>query len=372
MTLATEKTRLVSPPPESPTKRARAVARRVLCLLGGFVLFVAALQLMKSGASALEPALSGSAFTDNAWSTLGLGWLGSCLVLSGSPIAASALSLLDGGAINWTDAFTMITGSRLGAAFVVLVAGTIYALRHTARGGRRPPLSIGVVALFVTAVAYVPAAAIGFGLLKVGALGTVAVSGPGTPGVAFSLTDAALGWVAPLAGSVLPGPLLFPLGVAVLLLGFRVFDGGMPRVKGDRFAGHTDAWFTRKWAMFGLGCLVCLLTLSVSVSLTVLVPLVARRHLRLKDTIPYVAGANITTLADTFVAAGVLGNQHAIQVVAAITVAVAVWTLTLLVAAYPLLQRACLRVAALVLASRKTLLACCVALLGVPLVLIAV
>ena len=47
-----------------------------------------------------SPRSTGSIFTDNAWSTLGLGWLGACIVLSGSPIAASALTLLDGGAIN--------------------------------------------------------------------------------------------------------------------------------------------------------------------------------------------------------------------------------------------------------------------------------
>ena len=65
----------------------------------GLFLFVTALGLMKAGAQALVPALR-SIFTDNAWSTLGLGWLGACIVLSGSPIAASALTLLDGGAID--------------------------------------------------------------------------------------------------------------------------------------------------------------------------------------------------------------------------------------------------------------------------------
>ena len=32
--------------------------------------------------------LKGSVFTDNAWSTLGLGWLGALIVMSGSPVAA--------------------------------------------------------------------------------------------------------------------------------------------------------------------------------------------------------------------------------------------------------------------------------------------
>ena len=55
--------------------------------------------------------------------------------------------------------------------------------------------------------------------------------------------------------------------------------------------------------MFFLGCGVCLLALSVSVALTVLVPMVANGRLRRANTLPYIAGANITTLADTLVAA---------------------------------------------------------------------
>ena len=69
--------------------------------------------------------------------------------------------------------------------------------------------------------------------------------------------------------------------------------------------------------MFGLGCLVAFLTLSVSVALTLLVPLVANGYLKREDTIPYIAGANITTLADTLVAAVILGNPDAVRVVLA-------------------------------------------------------
>ncbi len=116
-------------------KRVSHTMRIVYFLLGLF-LFVTALGLMKAGAQALVPTLEGSIFTDNAWSTLGLGWLGACIVLSGSPVAASALTLLDGGAIDQLQAFTMLTGSRLGAAFVVLVVGAIYAARRRGSAGR--------------------------------------------------------------------------------------------------------------------------------------------------------------------------------------------------------------------------------------------
>ena len=65
---------------------------------------------MKQGATSLIPTLEGSIFTDNAWSALGVGWLGACIVLSGSPVAASSLTLLDGGAINRSESFAMLTG----------------------------------------------------------------------------------------------------------------------------------------------------------------------------------------------------------------------------------------------------------------------
>ena len=68
------------------------------------------------------------------------------------------------------------------------------------------------------------------------------------------------------------------------------------------------------------------LTLSVSVALTLLVPLVANGYLKREDTIPYIAGANITTLADTLVAAILLGNPDAVRVVLAEVIGVAIVT----------------------------------------------
>ena len=46
----------------------------------------------------------------------------------------------------------MLTGSRLGAAFVVLVVGVIYALRQPGAAGRRAPISIGILSLLMTMV----------------------------------------------------------------------------------------------------------------------------------------------------------------------------------------------------------------------------
>lgn len=349
--------------------RRRSPGVRLTYLVAGIGLFVTALGLMREGATALVPALEGSVFTDNAWSTLGLGWLGACVVLSGSPVAASALALLDGDAISRTQAFTMLAGSRLGAAFVVLVVGVVYALRRRGTGGRRAPISIGILALLMTALVYVPGAVVGYALLDGGVFDGFDI---GTSPRLTSLTDTVFGWAVDLAAEALPGWLLFPAGVVVLLIGFQLFDRVLPSIGSHQLQDRADAWYTRKWPMFALGCGVTVLTLSVSVSLTLLVPLVAKGYLRRANTLPYIAGANITTLVDTLVAAVLLGNQDGVRVVVAVTVAVTVWTLALLAMAYPVLRRFCLAVAAGAVRSPARLAAFTVVLLGVPLSLIAV
>jgi Na+/phosphate symporter len=352
-----------------PVRRRAGRFARAGYLLVGLGLFVTALGLMKAGAAELIPALEGSVFTDSAWSTLGFGWLGACIVLSGSPVAASALALLDGGAIDVTESFTMLTGSRLGAAFVVLVAGTVYALRHATGDGRRAPISIGVLSLLMTMATYVPGALIGYVLLHRGVFDGLDI---GTSPELTSATDTAFGWAVDLTRDVLPDWGLFPVGLAVLIAGFSVFDRVLPDVGGGEVGERQDGWYDRKWPMFLLGCGVCLLTLSVSVALTVLVPLVARGYLRRANTLPYIAGANITTLADTLVAAILLGNQDAVRVVATVTASVTVWTLLLLAFCYPLLRRACLGAARLILDSPPRLVGFVGLLFAVPVALIVV
>lgn len=352
--------------PEIPRS---SLAVRIVFLVVGIGLFVTALGLMRRGATELIPALEGSIFTDNAWSTLGLGWLGACVVLSGSPVAASSLALLDGGAIDRTQAFTMLTGSRLGAAFVVLVVGVVYALRRQGAGGRRAPISIGILALLMTAVVYIPGSLIGFAVLDGGLLDGFDI---GTSPRLTSLTDTLFGGTVDVVAGVLPGWLLFPVGVVVLLAGFKLFDRVLPSVGSHQLEDRADAWYTRKWPMFALGSAVTVLTLSVSVSLTLLVPLVAKGYLRRANTLPYIAGANITTLVDTLVAAVLLGNQDGVRVVVAVTVAVAMWTLVLLAVAYPALRKLCLAVASGAVRSPSRLAGFAVVLLGVPLALILV
>ena len=266
------------------------------------LLFIFALRALVLSAGALIGVLDllGAEGTLNL---VGLGWLGSYLVLSGSPIAATSLTLLDAGVLNQTEAFGQLVGSRIGASFIVLVVGFVYYLR-----GRRLPDSVhvGVVAFLVTVTTWIPIAL----------LGLVALEGGWFDGLEYgavapltSLIDSLYDPVLNPAREALPDALLFFGGVFLLLAALRLFDSVLPSPENtsDRLAAG-PAWLHGRWSMFALGAGVTLVTLSVAVSLTLLVPLALRGAIRRNAIIPYVLGANITTFADTLFAAAALEN----------------------------------------------------------------
>jgi sodium-dependent phosphate cotransporter len=306
---------------------------KLLSFVVAIFLFVLAIQLMKSGAKALAPNLNGSFPVDNPVSTLGLGWIGAYLVLSGSPVAAVALSLFAAGALNELQAFTMLSGSRLGASFIVLLVGFLYAMKSR---NRRESTGMGVLALSLTAVVYVPGMLLGYAILRSGLISGIDwTAGAEVEGV----IERVWGPMLNLAKDNMPGWLLFPVGLIVILISFKFLDRVLPQIDARQAARGKLHWLKRPWPMFLLGCLVALLTLSVSVALTVMVPLAAKGYIDRREAMPYIMGANITTLADTLVAAMILGRPEGVQVVLAEAIAVALITMFYLVFLYRPLQR---------------------------------
>jgi sodium-dependent phosphate cotransporter len=326
------------------------VPLKVAMFVVALFLFVLAIQLMKEGAKALAPVVSESPLFSNAVSTLGAGWLGAYVVLSGSPIAAVALSLYAGGASTKLQTFTMLSGSRLGAAFVVLLVGFLYALRNRGRHSRES-IGMGVLAMSLTAAVYIPGMLLGYGILKSGLLDGVRLSASED---VLSLVDVIWGPALDLL-TRLPGWTLLPVGVGIILASFRLLDHVLPQIDGERDGTGKGAWMKRPWPMFGLGCIVATLTLSVSVALTVLVPLASRGYITRRESIPYIMGANITTLADTLVAAMILGSPVAVQIVLAEAIAVSIVSLIYLAFFYGLLSRSIMALDEWVVSSSRRL-----------------
>lgn len=345
---------------------AGAVGLRVAYVVLALGLFVLALELLTSGASGAASLLD-SLGANGPANLFGFGWLGAYVMLSGSPVAATSLGLFSGGAISDLESFAMINGSRFGASFMVLFVGFLYYLRH-----RRNPdgLYIGVVALLTTFTIYTPSVVLGVVALEIGWFDGVSVGSP--PGIA-TVSEDGFGALADRARDALPGLLVFVGGVAVLLASFQLFDRVLPNL--DPPSPRLErvlSFFHRPLTMFAMGGLVTLITLSVSISLTLLVPLSLKGVVRRHGIVPYVMGANITTFVDTLFAAVLLDTPRAVTIVVTQMAVTAVVSVLVLLLLYEPFQRAVLGLAHRVTAGRRPFILFLAAIFVVPGVLLVV
>jgi sodium-dependent phosphate cotransporter len=357
--------RPVTPPTRSTGAVWMARGWWLLKFLVALFFFVGALQLMKTGAASLDILNSGGFLVKNAGATLGLGWVGALFVLSGSPVAATALTLVAADSITEVQGYTMLTGSRLGAAFVVLVVAVIYALRG-GEGERFKPVSTAIMALSTTAVLYVPAAILGLFLLRAPFFSSLDIQFPGQFAdlidlIYGGLLDAIASW---------PPIVVFLGGLGVLLLSFKLIDAVIPELNEQTLGERRIQWLRQKWTMFGLGCLVALVTMSVSVALTVLVPLVAKKYVKREDIVPYIMGANITTLGDTLLAAFALNSPAAVRIVVAGIITTTIFSLIALTFFYVPLRRLIFTLQRVILKSKPRLAVFTAALFLVPIVIV--
>lgn len=338
----------------------------------GIAIFILALQLLKEGARGLVPVMrtlsieSGDRPIDIAHA-LGFGWLMAYLVLSGSPVAAVALTLLSGGVLSDVQTFAMITGSRLGASFIVLFVGFIYHLRGQPRIAS---VSIGVLALLVTATIYLPAMALGYGVLMQGSLDALHFSSPGALNSVLEIIyDPIVNWVVAL----LPRWAVFLAGLGILLLAFNTFDRALPEIDPERtgFERIADMIY-RPLVMFILGLALTTLTLSVSVSLTMLVPLSTKGYVRRENLIPYIMGANISTFVDTLFASLLVNHPRAFTIVLVEMLSVGAISLVILLLFYPGYQRRMEDALELILRNNRTLAIFLGSLLLIPLILLLI
>ena len=141
---------------------------------------------------------------------------------------------------------------------------------------------------------------------------------------------------------VVPSALLFVVGLGVILASFKLLDHVLPQVTSGSTVKRA-AWMRRPWTMFALGCIVATLTLSVSVALTVLIPLAVKGYVRRDEALPYIMGANITTLADTLVVAMLQRDPVAAQIVLAEAIGVTIVSLAILAFWYQPVKRGVIR-----------------------------
>lgn len=133
---------------------ARVRIEKIGLFIISIYLFILAIMLLKDGARVLTPLIQDTFRITNTANSLGFGWLFAYIIMSGSPVAAAALAFFDSGVVSKLGAFAMITGSRLGASFIVLLIGFLYVLRGR---NRATSLSMGLLSLSITGSTYIPA-----------------------------------------------------------------------------------------------------------------------------------------------------------------------------------------------------------------------
>lgn len=361
---------LPAPSPLSLAQVIRAAQEEVrLDKIGLFAaslfLFILAITLMKEGARGLTPLVRGMFAVSNAADSLGFGWLFAYVIMSGSPVAAAALTFFDAGVVDKLGAFAMITGSRLGASFIVLFIGFIYVLRGR---DRATSLSMGLLPLTVTGTTYLAGLVVGTVVLETGALDPVQLrSGM----LLNSVMDMIFDPIVDVLAGFLPGWSLFIVGLGIIILSFNLFDRCLPQMTvKESQVGRVSRLVYRRWVMFVLGAAITLISMSVSVSLSILVPLSDRGFIRRENVVPYIMGANITTFIDTLLASVLLDNPPAFTIVLVQMVSITLVSGVILLTIYRRYERATLDFVTWVTASNRNLAVFMTSIFAIPVILL--
>jgi solute carrier family 34 (sodium-dependent phosphate cotransporter) len=338
---------------------------KVALFIFSLFLFILSLTLMKIGARSLSPLIEGRFAIQSPANSLGFGWLSAYLLMSGSPVAAASLTFFDAGILSELNTFFMITGSRLGASFIVLLIGFIYVLRGRSRANS---LGMGLLSLVVTGSTYVAALGVGIWLLRNGILSGIQLQ---SGSLLESVFDLIFTPITQFLLRFLPQWSLFVVGLGLILVTFNLFDRAIPQVSlSESQVGHLGQFVYRPMVMFGLGALVTLISMSVSVSLAILVPLSQRGFVKRENVTPYIMGANVTTFVDTLLAAVLVNNHTAFTIVLAQMVSVAVVSMVILLLAFETYQHAMLKIVRWVISGPVQMVIFMVLILVIPLFLL--
>lgn len=356
--------------PLAETKKpwwARVQVAKIGLFIISLYLFILAIMLLKDGAQALTPLIQDTFRITNTANSLGFGWLFSYLIMSGSPVAAAALAFFDSGVVSKLGTFAMITGSRLGASFIVLLIGFLYVLRGR---DRSTSLSMGLLSLSITGTTYIPAFFLGIYLLQTGYLDGFEI----TRGALIqSSTDILVGPVTDLISGIFPQWAIFIIGLGIIYISFNLFDRCLPQMAiKESQVGWASRLVYRPFVMFMFGALITLVSMSVSVSLSILVPLSNRGFIRRENVSPYIMGANITTFIDTLLAAVLLGNSPAFTIVLVEMLTITLVSLIILIFFYPRYQKMILKFAAWVTENNRNLAVFIFIIFLVPILLVLI
>lgn len=338
---------------------------KVFLFIVSLYLFILAITLMKDGARSVGPLIQDIFSISNPVNSLGFGWLSAYLVMSGSPVAATALTFYNTGVIDQHSTYAMITGSRLGASFIVLLIGFIYVIRGR---DRATSLSMGLLSLTVTITTYLPGYFLGASILRSGVFNGWQIQ---SGALLQAFFEGAIFPVSDLVAYHFPDWVVFIVGLGIIMLSFSLFDKCLPQMAlKESQVGKMSRFVYHPLVMFALGASITLISMSVTLSLSILVPLSNRGFVRRENVIPYIMGANITTFIDTLFAAALLGNPSTFTIVFVGMLSTALVSIAILLTAYRSYQRVLLNFVSWPTSSNRNMILFMISIFIIPLLLL--
>ena len=163
------------------------------------------------------------------------------------------------------------------------------------------------------------------------------------------------------------------VGLGIILVSFNLFDRCLPEMSiKESQVGRVSRMVYKPWVMFLLGSGVTMISMSVSVSLSILVPLSNRGFVRRENVIPYIMGANITTFVDTLLAAILLNNPDAFTVVLVEMLSVALVSAVILIFFFTNYQRWMLSIVNWIVESNRNLAVFMFTIFAIPIILLLI
>jgi len=293
--------------------------------------FILALQLLGESTQVLAPLIEDylENYIASDFSALGLGWMAAYIVLNGATSAAIGIALFESGLVTLTQLFMIVGGSRLGAAFIVVFIGFLEYVQ-----GKNDDLgdscSVGVLTFILTYTVYIPAIIVGFFLMRNFEMEFLETSGPVF--LRYSLTTLFDPFVVFLSNISPAASITFIGSVILLIASLKQFDKAFKGLGKEKMReDYMRFLITNRWIAFGVGAFITLVTTSVALSLGIIVPLYNKGYIKREEVIPYILGANVTTMISSIIAAIVLNSITGMKAVLVLSITIILSTLVALI-----------------------------------------
>lgn len=302
-------------PVEPVPNRWQPVIRNTAYILGALLIFLFALNLMISSLQSLGKDAEDLILqtTANPFTALFIGLLLTALIQSSSATTTMAVALVASGAMPLNSAIPFIMGANVGTT----ITSTIISLGFiTKKKEFRRAVAIGTYHDFfniLTVVLLFPLEYY-FGFLSAIAnyVGTTLFHEPITnSSESFSL----LGWggdsiIKFIITTIDNGFVLVVLSVVILFSSIIFFRKVISKTLGfGQQEKFQHFFFKNSFKSFGWGLLTTAIIRSSTITTSLVVPLVAKKVVKLKSAQPFILGANIGTTITAFIAA--LFNSNA-------------------------------------------------------------